>query len=189
MKTTNTIFALLLILFGFSAQAQELKVNTSESSIAWLAKKIGGQHEGFISLKSGSFEIKNDKIVSGSFIIDMHSITCTDISNEEYNGKLIGHLNSDDFFSVDKYPTAQFVVTSATKFNNGKAKITGKLTIKDKTEEISFDITQNGNAYTATIPVDRSKFDVRYGSNSFFDNLGDKAIEDIFTLNLNLKVN
>jgi polyisoprenoid-binding protein YceI len=89
---------------------------------------------------------------------------------------------------VEKYPTAEFVVSKSSKFSNGKATLSGDITIKGKTERITFDIERAGNKYFAKIHLDRSKFDVRYGSNSFFDNLGDKAINDIFTLDIELAV-
>lgn len=169
--------------------AQKVDVNTEKSNIEWLGKKIGGQHEGNIHVKSGYLELKNNKIVAGDFVVDMTTITNTDLKDEGYNQKLVGHLKSDDFFGVAKYPIATFVVSKSSKFINGKASLTGEITIKGKTERISFDIVRSGNRYTAKIDIDRSKFDVRYGSNSFFDNLGDKAISDIFTLDIELAVN
>ncbi len=134
-------------------------------------------------------ELKNDQIVAGNFVVDMTTITNADLTDEGYNQKLVGHLKSDDFFGVAKYPTAKFVVSKSSNFSNGKATLTGDITIKGKTERISFEIVRSGNRYTAKIDLDRSKFDVRYGSNSFFDNLGDKAIKDIFTLNIKLALN
>ena len=119
----------------------------------------------------------------------MTSITNNDLKNEGYNQKLVGHLKSDDFFGVEKFPTASFEVTQSSKFSNGKATLTGDITIKGTTESISFDAVRAGNEYTAEIEIDRSKFDVRYGSKSFFKDIGDKAIDDIFTLNVKLVVN
>ena len=119
----------------------------------------------------------------------MTTITNSDLKDEGYNQKLVGHLKSDDFFGVEKFPTASFVVTKSSKFSNGKATLTGDITIKGKTESISFDIVKQSKEYTTKIEIDRSKFDVRYGSDSFFDNLGDKAIDDIFSLNIKLAVN
>ncbi len=189
MKVTNYLLALAVTLSTSGLFAQTQKVNIENSSISWLGKKIGGQHEGFIQIKSGELELKNDQIVSGNFTIDMTSITNTDLKDEGYNKKLVGHLKSDDFFGVEKYPTATFNITKATKFSNGKASVTGNLTIKDKTESITFDFVKNINHYTAKLEIDRSKFNVRYGSTSFFDSLGDKAINDIFTLDVKLVVN
>ena len=188
MKTKNFVLALTIMLSGSTMFAQKAKVNTEKSSVEWLGKKIGGQHEGNIQIKSGNLELKGDQIVAGNFVVDMTSITNTDLKDEGYNQKLVGHLKSDDFFGVEAFPTANFVVSKSSDFSNGTATLTGYLTIKGNKESISFDVVKVGNAYTAKIEIDRSKFDVRYGSNSFFDNLGDKAIEDHFTLNIKLVV-
>lgn len=188
MKKTNYILVAILMISSFGTFAQKAAVNTEKSTINWLGKKIGGQHEGLIKLKSGTLEEKGSKIVSGSFVIDMKSLTNTDLTDPTYNQKLVGHLKSDDFFGVEKFPTATLNITKATKFSNGKASITGKLTIKDKTETITFDIIKNENTYTAKIEINRSKYDVKYGSTSFFDSLGDKAIDDIFILNIKLLI-
>ena len=188
MKTLKFVLAAVIMISSTAMFAKEVVVNTKKSTVEWYGSKIGGDHDGFIQLKSGSFKLKNDKIVDGNFVIDMTTITNTDIEDEEYNAKLVGHLKSDDFFGVEKFPTANFVVTSSTEFKGGKATITGDLTIKGKTESMSFDVVRNGNDYSTKIDVDRSKFDVRYGSDSFFDNLGDKVIADIFTLDIKLVV-
>jgi polyisoprenoid-binding protein YceI len=189
MKTTSYLLALVLTVSSIGLFAQTQKVNTEKSTISWLGKKIGGQHEGLIKLKSGSIEEKAGQIVSGSFVIDMKSLTNTDLTDPGYNQKLVGHLKSDDFFGVEKFPTATLIITKATKFSKGKATVIGKLTIKGKKEIITFDLVKKENIYTAKIEVDRSKFDVKYGSNSFFDSLGDKAIDDIFILDVKLVVN
>ncbi len=188
MKTKNFVLAFIIVLTSNAMFAQKFEVNTKTSTIEWLGKKIGGQHEGNILLKSGYLELKKNEIVAGNFVIDMTTITNTDLEDEGYNQKLVGHLKSDDFFGVEKYPTANFEITKSSKFSNGKATVTGNLTIKDKTESVFFEVLEKGNTYTAKMEIDRSKFDVRYGSDSFFDNLGDKAINDIFTLNIKLLV-
>ncbi len=189
MKTTNYLVALALTFSSLGLFAQTQKINTKKSTINWLGKKIGGQHEGIIKIKSGTLELKNDQIVSGNFTVDMTSITNTDIKDEGYNKKLVGHLKSDDFFGVDKFPTASLSITKATEFSNGKTSVIGELTIKGKTESITFDLTKSGNSYTTKIDIDRSKYGVKYGSTSFFDSLGDKAIDDIFILNIELLIN
>ncbi len=188
MKELNFVLAFIIMLSSHAIFAQKVEVNTKKSSVEWLGKKIGGQHEGNIQLKSGYFELKDNKIVTGNFIVDMTTIINTDLEDEGYNQKLVGHLKSDDFFGVEKYPIAKFVVTQSTKFSNGKATITGDITIKDKTDRISFEVVKVGNEYSTKIDIDRSKFDVKYGSNSFFNNLGDKAIDDVFTLDIKLEV-
>ena len=188
MKILQSLLVLVFLFVGYSATAQTAKVNTKTSSVAWLAEKIGGQHEGFVKIKSGELTFTDGNIASGNFNLDMTSITCTDLKDEGYNQKLIGHLKSDDFFSVDKFQSASFKILAATKFTNDRTTVTGEVTIKGITETVKFDVVRKGNTYTAQLKLDRSKFDVRYGSNSFFDNLGDKAIEDIFTLDIKLVV-
>ena len=184
-KIYTSLIALAFSVFGINAQ----KINIQKSTLEWIGKKIGGQHNGKIQLNSGEIKLANNKIESGSFYIDMNTITCTDLKDDGYNQKLVGHLKSDDFFGVDKYPTANFKVTKSTSFKNGKATLTGNLTIKGITQKISFEVTKIKNVFTANLDIDRSKYNVRYGSNSFFDSLGDAAIDDIFKLNIKLITN
>ncbi|MDC0584727.1 YceI family protein [Bacteroidales bacterium] len=187
MKTIKIIVVLFLA-GSLSTSAQKSEINIEKSVVKWTGEKIGGSHTGAIKLKNGNFEFKGDQIIGGTVVMDMNSMTNSDLSDEGYNQKLIGHLKSDDFFGVEKYPIATFEITKSSKFTNGKASVSGKLTIKGKTEELTFDVLKEGAKYSAQVEVDRSKFDVRYGSNSFFDNLGDKAIDDIFTLAITLSL-
>ncbi len=188
MKTVKLIvFFFFAGTFALFAQITDIK--PTNVVVKWTGSKIiGGDHNGEIKVKSGSLELKAGNIVNGNVVIDMKSITCKDLENETYNKKLVDHLNSDDFFGIEKFPTATFSITNASKFNNGKANVSGKLTIKGKTEPIIFEVTKLNNVYKTQLKVDRSKFDVRYGSNSFFDNLGDKAIDNIFILDIQLTV-
>ncbi len=160
MKTLKMI-ALLLVAGTFALSAQKLDIKPTDAVVKWTGNKIGGAHNGEIKVKSGSLELKAGNIVKGNVVIDMKSMTCKDIENETYNKKLIDHLMSDDFFGVEKFPTATFAISKAGKFKN-----------------------ELNNVYSTQLKVDRSKFDVRYGSNSFFDNLGDKAIDNIFVLDI-----
>lgn len=180
------IFGALLLTGAISVSAQQSQINTTKSEVNWTGNKIGGSHNGGIKIKSGYFHLKDGNIVSGEVLMDMNSITNYDLKDEGYNQKLVGHLKSDDFFGVEKYPTSSFRVTKASPFVNGKATLTGVLTIKGKAENISVDITKKDNIYTAQLKVDRSKYDVRYGSKSFFDNLGDNIIDDIFILDIKI---
>ncbi|WP_425391856.1 YceI family protein [Ekhidna sp.] len=181
------IFAALL-----SSDAKEMKVNTAESVITWTGKKVVGKsHNGTLKLKEGALQMDGNKLTGGSFVIDMNSLNNEDLSGE-WKAKLEGHLKSDDFFSVETYPTAEFVITEAKSTGKNSYDITGDVTIKGKTETISFPATikENGGNYEATadLSFDRSKFDVKYGSDSFFDDLGDKVIEDNIDLSVKLIV-
>lgn len=185
MKTNRLVLAAMILLSGSAVFAQKAEVNTQKSSIEWVGNKLGTRHNGNILLKSGYLELKDDEIVGGKFVVDMTSISNNDLKGDSKQ-RLEGHLKSDDFFGVQTYPTAEFLVTESSKFTDGSATLTGELTIKGKTESISFEVERAGNDFATTLEIDRSKFDVRYGSDSFFDNLGDKAIRDIFTLNIKL---
>lgn len=187
MKTIKLVLV-LLVSISVSTFAQKRPVTLSQSEIKWTGNKVVGSHHGKIEIKSGYFDVKNNKIVAGVIVVDMNSITDEDLTDATYNQKLVGHLKSDDFFGVEKFPTATFTLTKVTAFKNNKATAWGKLTIKGKTENIQFEITKNGDFYSTQIKVDRSKFDVRYGSKSFFDNLGDSVIDDIFILDIKLLV-
>jgi polyisoprenoid-binding protein YceI len=185
----NIKFLVVLLLAGtLSASAQKSEINLNKSLVNWTANKIGGSHNGGVKIKSGYLEVKNGDIVGGSVVMDMNSITNADVKDEGYNKKLIDHLKSDDFFSVEKYPTSTFTVSNVGKFKDGKATLTGVLTIKGKSENVTCDVTKNGDTYSSQLKVDRSKYDVRYGSKSFFDNLGDKVIDDIFLLDIQLVI-
>ena len=188
MKTTKLLFAILLIITSTALNATELKVNTDKSNIHWVGKKIGGEHSGDIKLKIAILEIEADVLRKGEFVIDMNSMTNTDIENLEYREKLMGHLKSDDFFGTETFPIAILKVSTEARFNQGTAKVNADLMIKGQTYPISFNVIKRDGNYYATLEIDRSKYDIRYGSRSFFDNLGDKAIHDNFTLEIVLVI-
>jgi polyisoprenoid-binding protein YceI len=189
MKTTKFFIAGLILLTSSSIFAQNYTVDAKKSSVKWFATKVTGKHNGSISLKSGEMTLKSGRIESGTFVIDMNTIVNEDLTDAGYNQKLVGHLKSDDFFGVATYPEAKLVITKSTEFKDNKAIVQGNLTIKGKTNMITFDALKVGQNYQAKIVVDRSKYDVKYGSTSFFEGLGDKAISNEFTLEVNLVVN
>ncbi|WP_439879996.1 YceI family protein [Pontibacter sp. MBLB2868] len=180
---------------AIAAKARTYKVDVAKSEVKWHAKKVTGEHFGTIGVNQGQLLVNGNKVTGGTFAIDMSSIVCTDIQDANYNKKLVGHLKSDDFFSVEKHPTATFSITNVKPIAGATAgqpnyTVTGDLTIKGITKAINFPATisvKNGVATAkADVTVDRSKFDIRYGSNSFFDNLGDKAIYDDFVVSLDV---
>ena len=187
----NRVKSVLILAVGvaaasFTTKTIMEKVSVKSSSITWVGKKVTGKHSGTIDLKDGFFEMENGNITGGEFVIDMNSIACTDLEGDS-KGQLEGHLKSDDFFGVENHPTDKLVITNSVKDGNSYT-VTGDLTIKETTEPISFDLQQAGDNFTTTLTIDSSKYNVRYGSGSFFDNLGDKTIYDDFTLDINLSI-
>ena len=172
------------------------KVDAAQSKVAWNGKKVTGEHNGTINIAGGSFQVAKNKVVGGSVDIDMNSIVNLDLADKEYNQKLVGHLKSEDFFSAEKHPKATFKITSLTPIKGaaaGAANYTanGNLTIKGITKPVTFpvNVAVNGNTITAksdAVVLDRTKWDIRYGSKSFFSNIGDKAIHDDFTVQFNV---
>jgi polyisoprenoid-binding protein YceI len=136
MKTIKLFFLSLGILISGALFAQDYKANTNKTEIKWTGKKVTGEHFGFIKLKEGTLTLKNGNIASGSFTIDMNTITCTDLEDAETNAKLVGHLKSDDFFGVKTYPTAKLEIVKASPFEDYKSEVEAKVTIKGKTETI-----------------------------------------------------
>lgn len=187
MKKRMLILSLIALTNSIMLVAQEMNVNLSESNIHWVGKKVTGQHEGNITLKSGMLTMQEGALTGGTFVVDMNSMTCTDLEGTSADN-LIGHLKSDDFFGVETHPEAQLNITTVEDKGNGVYGVTGDFTIKGITHPASFDMTINDGRATANVIIDRSKYDIRYGSNTFFDNLGNKAIYNDFELAVTLKL-
>jgi len=182
----------ITVLSAFKTVKNETyKIDTQKSVIEWTGKKVLGAHNGEIKLASGAITTESKIPVKGTFVIDMNSISNKDLTDAEAKSKLLGHLRSEDFFSVDKFPAAQFAATRIRDAGNGNLNITGNLTIKGITNSISFPATYTvkGNQLTAkaaNVKVDRTKYNMKFGSKSFFESIGDKAIDDEFLLNINI---
>ncbi len=165
--------------------------NAERSMIEWKGFKPTGSHSGTIVIKEGKLSVTNNAIESGKFTIEMGSIAVTDIPTEdEGNAKLSGHLKGADFFDVAAYPNANFEVTGIETVE-GKTMLSGNLTIKDATNNISFPVNTEMKEKMLTLTsetfiIDRSKWNIKYRSKSFFDNLGDKFINDDIELKVTL---
>ena len=187
MKNLKSIaLALVVVLSTASVSAQTKKVDTAKSSINWLAKKVTGQHNGTVNLKEGALVFKGVKLVGGNFTADMTSMTATDLTGE-WLGKLNGHLKSEDFFSTEKFPTATLVFKTIAKKGADVYAVSADLTIKGITKPVSFELATTANSVTTKFMVDRTAYDIRYGSKSFFESIGDKAIDNEFELTVALK--
>jgi polyisoprenoid-binding protein YceI len=170
---------------AFKGKDGVFKVDAEKSKLTWIGKKVTGSHNGTINIAEGSLTTKSDKVTGGTFTIDM-----TSIKDADGNERLVGHLKSDDFFSTEKHPKATFVISKVTAGEKDQYTVKGNLTIKGITNEVEFPATVqvvNGQITAkAKILVDRTKFDIKFRSGNFFENLGDKAIEDNFELNVEL---
>lgn len=191
MKKNVFVLAVALIM-GVTANAnnpveeEKREVNTETSKVTWKAYKVTGSHTGTVDLKSGALVFDGEKLTGGEFVVDMTSLISTDLEGE-YKGKLEGHLKSDDFFGVEKHPTSSLVFTKVSATGKNSYEVTGDLTIKGITKAVTLDVSIYGSKATATLKVDRAEYDVRYGSGSFFDDLGDKTIYDEFDLVVDLE--
>ncbi len=193
MKKTILLLS-ILTLAGFSSRSfanhneSDLTLNTKISSIEWVGKKVTGQHAGTINIKEGSLHLHDGKLSGGKVIIDMTTMVCTDTSmNEVYAKKLIGHLSSPDFFDVKNHSTATLEITSTKAVDEGnKFTVIGNLTIKGISKPIEFPATielkEGKLAAYAEMKVDRTLYDIKYGSGKFFEDLGDKMIDDEFII-------
>lgn len=184
------LLALATLTLAFTGPVETVSVNTEASVINWKGYKVLGSHNGTIKLSSGELQMQDGQLKGGSFVIDMGTINCLDLEGGG-KGKLEGHLKSPDFFGVATYPTATFNITEiVSRGTPGSYKITGDLTIKETTKSVRFNanITEEDGQRIATgsVEIDRSDFDIRYGSGSFFDNLGDNTIYDEFDLDIRL---
>lgn len=191
-QTLITMAGAMLLAFTANANGpgDALKLNTEKSNVHWLAKKVTGQHNGTVAVKSGSMHMHGDVLESVEVVIDMTSIACNDLEDATYNKKLVNHLNSPDFFDTKNHSEATFASTKVEKDAEGGFVITGDLTIKGITQSVTFNakakVRDGVVVAVAKLTFDRSKFDVRYGSTSFFEGLGDKAIYDDVELDLEL---
>lgn len=185
MKNLKSIAVALITLVAFTANAQTKKIDVSKSGIIWTGKKVTGSHTGTIALKEGALIFKGKALKGGTFTVDMTSINTTDLKGESKNN-LDGHLKAEDFFGTEKFPTAKLDFTNISGKGNGLYTVTANLTIKGITKPITFDITVAGKTATTSLKIDRTKYDIKYGSGSFFSDLGDKTISDEFELKVNL---
>lgn len=186
MKNLKSIALSLIVALGtLTATAQTKKIDAEKSKVLWLAKKVGGQHSGDIKLKQGVLIFKGKNLKGGNFTVDMTSINTTDLQGE-WKDKLDGHLKNDDFFAVEKFPTSTLVFKKIGKKSTNTYSVEADLTIKGITNPISFELVINKGVANTTLMIDRTKYDVKYGSKNF-GALADKAIDDEFELKVQLK--
>jgi len=180
------IASVWLLAFTLKPTDDKYTVDTEKSSLDWLCKKVGGQHNGTVKLNEGSLLFDGNTLKGGTFSVNMTSITI-----EGDNKTVLDDLKSDNFFSISKNPASTFTITKVTPSGTDQVTITGNLTIKGITNPITFPATvkKQDNVVIAVakgIKVDRTKFDIKYRSISFFSTIGNRAIDDEFELSVSL---
>jgi polyisoprenoid-binding protein YceI len=190
MKLITTLVLGLSTLFAAAEFVAPATVSKTESQVRWEASKVTGTHWGYVPLKNATLDYSGGKIKGGSFDMDMVNLTVEDLTDAKSKGNLTGHLKSDDFFSVEKFNTSSFKITEAKSSNGTDYTITGNLTIKGITQKVSFPakVSVAGKKVTATgqIKFDRTKFEIKYRSGSYFEDLADKMIYDEVKLDVKL---
>ena len=189
MKKLISIFSLItgmvfLMAFNEPVKEETYTVDTERSTIEWTAKKVGGGHVGTVKISEGSLIYNGKSLKSGSFLMNMSTITSD-------NAKVTTHLKTDDFFSAEKNPTSKFEINKVTSAGVDRVNVSGNLTIKGITQPITFpaSVKKQGDIVVAVakgVKVDRTKYEIKFRSKSFFGDIGDKAIDDEFELSINL---
>jgi len=193
MKRFNTVCALTVLLASTALMAKTHQLDVKKSKLNWTGSKVlvDSKHTGTVDIKSGTVDFGKDGPTSAVVVVDMKTIKNEDLKDAGYNKKLVGHLNSPDFFDIEKHPEATLKVSSFKKVGPNAYDLTGDLTIKGTTKPVTFKATtvsEKGGAskISADLEFDRTEFGVRYGSGKFFQNLGDKVISDKVQLKVEL---
>jgi len=189
-----TVLALVGLAFTNPVEVVNYKVDASQSSVKWIAKKVTGQHHGSVSVKSGNLEYTDGLLSGGQFVMDMTTIQVLDLKGN-MAAKLGGHLKSADFFDVENHNEAVFSITKVvSRGTPGAYKVVGDLTVKGITAPVTLPIVQLNEeedgvttSEELTITIDRTAYNIKYGSGTFFGNLGDKTIYDDFDLVVSIK--
>lgn len=161
-------------------------INTTRSNVSWKGTKMrgAGKHEGEIQLKNGYFIKEKGQLIDGTFMVDMSTISVTDIPEHEPipRKNLTNHLKSEDFFDVEKFPTSKFDITDIEKLDSDSLKVSGNLTIKNVTKNIEFKAKYQNDIFTAQFTFDRFLWNVAYEGNLTDKTLVDKDIELSITM-------
>jgi hypothetical protein len=185
----------------FTELANTVTPNLALSKVEWLGTKPTGTHYGTLSIKEGSLFVKDGELTGGVFVLDMTSIVVLDIDDPKMNENLVGHLKSADFFLVDSFPTATFKFSTVTPLESsteveGKVnpthRIEGNLTMRGITRKVNFPakikIDEQGiSAKTPQFVINRTEWNVNYGSKSVFANLKDNFIHDEIGITITIR--
>ncbi len=166
-------------------KTQNFEIVNTQSNIDWVGRKVTGAHDGSIAVKEGELVLTDGKLTGGKFVIDTRSIKILDITDPATNAQFAGHLASEDFFSIEKYPEATLEITGVVDNH-----VEGDLTIKGITHPVGFDVVINADGDTLTasgkMVIDRTNYEMKFRSGNFFKDLGDTLIYNDFDLNISI---
>lgn len=171
-------------------ETQKFAIESAQSNIDWVGRKVTGAHNGTISIKEGTLILNDGQLAGGEFTIDTTSIVILDVTDPATNAQFAGHLASPDFFASEQYPEAKFIIASAEATDENSYRINGNLTIKGITRPVTFTAAVNSNNGTVSasgkVVVDRTLYDIKFRSGNFFKDLGDTLIYNNFDLNVSI---
>ncbi|WP_394775484.1 YceI family protein [Flavobacterium sp.] len=171
-------------------ETTNFKIVSANSQIDWTGRKITGAHNGTIDIKEGIFTLNDGKIKEGFIIINTSTIKILDIADPDTNAQFAGHLASDDFFSIEKFPTALFDILLVKELSENRYYLEGNLTIKDISNIVGFEVNVEHNKNEirlfGKLVIDRTKFNIKFRSGNFFKDLGDTLIYNDFELDFNI---
>ena len=179
-----------------TAQGVEYTITPETAKVTWEGSKPTGKHVGTVNVAKGIFTVKDGSLAAGTVVLDMNTITVTDLTGDDKAGleehlKGTGAEGADDFFSVTKFPMARFEIISVTPSTEAgvNSMVKGNLTIKDITKEVTIpaNITINNEMVVVTsnpFTINRTDWGIKYASKNFFKEIGDKFIEDAISFQL-----
>jgi rhodanese-related sulfurtransferase/polyisoprenoid-binding protein YceI len=167
-------------------------IDLTESWVEWTGRNLLSKHRGRVGLKSGQLEFVQGQLIRGDVIIDLKNIVCFDLQGTPAHDILLHHLQSDDFFDVERFPEALLVINSARKIDGASPgqlnyEIIADLTLKSVVASLAFHaaagVTPDGRAAAqAMLSFDRTRWNVLYGSARFFRRVGMHLVNDLVDL-------
>lgn len=167
-------------------ETTKFEIESTKSRIDWIGRKVTGAHNGTIEVKEGELLFSDGKLTGGTIAIDTTTIKILDIADAATNAQFAGHLASDDFFAIEKFPTATFEILSVRPLSGNQFHLEGSLTIKGITHAAGLDATIENHQDNVTLAgkliVDRTRYGIKFRSGNFFKDLGDTLIYNDFEL-------
>ncbi|MBT6326070.1 MAG: YceI family protein, partial [Bdellovibrionales bacterium] len=176
------IFVILILINNIAFANTVYEVDLNKSALNWSATKVGGGHSGVINPKVGTITLIKNDISKGHLTVDMNSITCLDIKDQELNNKFINEIKSDVFFNVKKYPEASLKIKKLIFSKGGSYEAIGDLKIRGVNNSVTLDLNIERNKDTIKIKskfeFDRTKFNIYTESTSLMSFFGNKIVDD-----------